>query len=196
MIDLGNTGEEKILLLLADGNEDAFRHIFSHYSGRIYQVALGYLRSEALAEEVVQDVFMRVWLRRAGLRQVHHFEGWLFILSKNLILNYLEKLANERKAIHSLSRSLPQSEDAADHRMAGRQYEDLLREAVYSLSPMQRDVYRMAREEQLSYDQIGQKLGISALTVKTHMSRALRHIRHFFRLHGETIRLFLTFLFP
>ncbi len=192
MIDPENTSEDTILTLLADGNEDAFRHIFSKYSDRIYQVALGYLRSGTLAEEVVQDVFMQVWTGRAGLRQVHHFEGWLFIMSRNHILNYLEKLANERKALHSLRLSAPQWEETTDRRLVDRQYEDLLREAVVSLSPMQKDIYRMAREEQLTYDQIGRKLGISALTVKTHMSRALRHIRHFFRAYGETIRLFIS----
>lgn len=192
MINPENTSEDTILTLLADGNEDAFRHIFSKYSGRIYQVALGYLRSGTLAEEVVQDVFMRVWEGRAGLRQVHRFEGWLFIISRNHILNYLEKLAGERKALRSLSMSAPQWEATTDRRLTDRQYEDLLREAVVSLSPMQKDIYRMAREEQLTYDQIGRKLGISALTVKTHMSRALRHIRHFFRAYGETIRLFIS----
>lgn len=192
MINPENTSEEAMLTLLADGNEDAFRHIFSQYAGRIYQVALGYLKSGTLAEEVVQDVFIKVWTGRAQLRQVQHFEGWLFIMSRNHMLNYLEKLATERKALHSLSLSLPRWEETTDHRLADRQYEDLLREAVVTLSPMQKDIYRMAREEQLTYDQIGRRLGISALTVKTHMSRALRHLRHFFRAYGETLRLFIS----
>jgi RNA polymerase sigma-70 factor (family 1) len=194
MTDLEKAGEKQILISLADGNEAAFRLIFSKYVDRIHQTALYYLRSDALAEEVVQDIFMRVWLKKEELRQVHHFEGWLFIMSKNYLLNYLEKLAVERKALHSLGRSLPRAEETTDFRVADHQYENLLHKAIISLSPMQKDVYRMAREEQLSYEQIGQKLGISSLTVKTHMGRALRHIRQFFRAYGETLKLLIILI--
>jgi len=190
MTDLENASEETVLLLLADGNEKAFRFIFHKYVDRIHQVSLYYLKSEVLAEEVVQEVFMRVWIKRTDLRQVHHFEGWLFIMSKNYILNYLEKMAGERRALHTLSRSIQQSEDRTALSITDHEYESLLHKALLTLSPMQRDIYHMAREEQLTYDQIGKKLGISALTVKTHMSRALRHLRQFFRHHGVLLRLF------
>ena len=180
MTDLENASEETLLLLLADGNEKAFRFIFHKYVDRIHQVSLYYLRSEVLAEEVVQEVFMRVWIKRTDLRQVHHFEGWLFVMSKNYILNYLEKMAGERRALHTLSRSMPPSEDRTVLSITDHEYEALLHKALLTLSPMQREIYHMAREEQLTYDQIGKKLGISALTVKTHMSRALRQLRKFF----------------
>jgi RNA polymerase sigma-70 factor (ECF subfamily) len=196
MAYLENASEETVLLLLADGNEQAFRFIFHKYVDRIHQVSLYYLRSEVLAEEVVQEVFMRVWIKRTDLRQVHHFEGWLFIMSKNYILNYLEKMAGERRALHTLSRSIQQSEDRTALSIADHEYEALLHKALLTLSPMQRDIYHMAREEQLTYDQIGKKLGISALTVKTHMSRALRQLRHFFRHHGISLRLFFSCLLP
>jgi RNA polymerase sigma-70 factor (ECF subfamily) len=196
MTDLEKAGERTILILLADGNEEAFRFIFSKYVDRNHQTAVYYLRSSALAEEVVQDIFMRIWLKKEELRQVRNFESWLFIISKNYLLNYLEKLATEKKALHSLSQSLPRSEETTDFRVADHQYEHLLHKAIVSLSPMQKDIYRMAREEQLSYDQIGQKLGISSLTVKTHMGRALRHIRQFFRSYGETLRLLITLFIP
>ena len=180
MTDLENASEETLLLLLADGNEEAFRVIFHKYVDRIHQVSLYYLRSEVLAEEVVQEVFMRVWIKRTDLRQVQHFEGWLFVMSKNFILNYLEKMAGERRALHTLSRSMPPSEDRTVLSITDHEYEALLHKALLTLSPMQREIYHMAREEQLTYDQIGKKLGISALTVKTHMSRALRQLRKFF----------------
>lgn len=195
MTDLENASEESILLSLADGNEEAFRIIFHKYVDRIHQVSLYYLKSEALAEEVVQEVFMRVWIKRADLREVRHFEGWLFIMSKNFILNYLEKMAGERRALHTLSRSIQWSEDRILSGVTDHEYEALLHKALLLLSPMQKDIYLMSREEQMTYDQIGKKLGISAFTVKTHMSRALRHLRQFFRSYGVPLRLFFTCLF-
>ena len=183
--------EQSLLRSLTQGDEAAFVQIFHHYRNRIFGVSILYLKSTTLSEEIVQEVFMKVWFKRRELNDVRNFEAWLMTLAKNHILNYLRKMASERSAREQWMKEVPLSEEMADHKIRKEQYAELMRQAMDHLSPQQREVYGLAREEQLTYEDIGKRMGISALTVKTHMARALQAIREFLRKHGEPYLLLL-----
>jgi len=91
-----NPGEEKkVLELLAQGNEFSFTLLFDHYRGRIFSVALKFLKSRELAEEVVQEVFLKIWSRREDLTRVLDFEAYLFTVARNLIFDLIKDIAKE-----------------------------------------------------------------------------------------------------
>ncbi len=188
--------DAELLTLLAANSEDAFKLIYDQHHNRIYQVAMRYLRSEVTAEEVVQDVFMKLWLEREKIKAGTPIEAWLYTVAKNNTINRLKKVANEYKTFNRLKLVQDIEDDSTAEKIRDAECQLLLSKALKSLSGNQLKVYQLAREEKLSYVQIAEHLNISPLTVKTHMSRALGHLKTFFTNHQfYSFLILLTLIF-
>jgi RNA polymerase sigma-70 factor (ECF subfamily) len=169
--------EEKLIDQLANGSDKAFQILYSRYQGKIYKLAMRYLKCEIQAQEVVQDVFMKLWIKRSCLQKERPVEAWLYTVGKNDILNKLKKQANAWKAMNQIKKTQVFIDNSLQEKFQYEDYNKALNSTLNSLSKKQLVVYTLAREENLSYLQIAEQLNISPLTVKTHMSRALCHIR-------------------
>ena len=150
--------------------------------------------SEPLAQEIVQDVFVKIWVNRAALMQVTHFRAYLFVVARNHAFNCLKQIARERTrkrewiqaVLHQAS--VPEEADAADRG-------HLLEKAVELLPAQQRKVYILSRQEGIRQAEIARKLNISHETVKKHMVLALRFLKNHLRTHaGMLILLMADFL--
>lgn len=157
--------------------EQNFEQLYHLYQNRVYQVALRYLKTPADAQEVVQEVFMKLWTERTNIQCGTPIEAWLCTVAKNNTLNRLKRLAIEWKAINYFKNSQQPNSVSAGDKVEEADCSRLLHNALNSLSENQYKVYRLAREENLSYAQIAEQLSISPLTVKTHMARALAQLR-------------------
>lgn len=171
--------------LLAQGNASAFARVFHHYRGRIFYTALKFLKSRELAEEVVQEVFLKVWIKRGDMVKVINFEGYLFTMARNLIFDGIKAIAQEASAKKELAHN-PRHVNGTDDLVSETQYEALLHKAVNELPPQQKQIFRLARVEGLSHQAIATQLQISRLTVKTHMAKALQTIRQSIHHHITT----------
>ncbi len=185
---------EKILLQrISEGAQDAFKDVYARYHEKIYALAFHLTRYEVVAEEIVQDVFLKVWMQKETLPEICDFESWLFILARNHIYTWLKTSA--RRQVHETLADghvsvEPLEVDAAIHR---KELENLLNEAIRQLSPQQQQVYILSREEQLTREAIAGRLGLSSETVKVHMSRAMRSIRAYI-MSRRPLTLILFFL--
>ncbi len=177
--------ESELLSLLAQDSEYAFQLVFDRYRNHTYKVAMMYLKSPVIAEEIVQDVFLKLWYQRKNLADIRSLENWLFTLTRNLTFNCLKKIAHEWTAREKWVEKNVVSENTTDHKILNKEYQQILQQAISHLSPQQYQVYKLGKEDGLSYDAIGKQLSISTLTVKTHMARALSSIRLFFQENSE-----------
>jgi RNA polymerase sigma-70 factor (family 1) len=185
-MQMENKYEESTLLsLLEQDSEYALQLVFDRYRNTIYKVAMIYVKSPVIAEEIVQDVFLKLWYQRKHLTEIRSLESWLFTITKNLTLNCLKKIGHEWTAREKWVKQNDLSENTADYKLLNAENQQLLQQAIQLLSPQQQQVYKLAKEEGLSYDTIGKQLSISPLTVKTHMARALAAIRSFLQQNGE-----------
>jgi RNA polymerase sigma-70 factor (family 1) len=173
--------EHELLIRLQADDAKAFTELFDHYRGRIYGVALKFLKSPVLAEEIVQDVFLKVWLKRSEMAAVTRFDAYLFVMARNFIFDRIKKMAYESAAQSELLKQ-PSVNDA-DHLLIQRQYQQLLQQAIDLLPPQQKQVYHLAKVEGLSHEAIAEKMLLSRLTVKAHMAKALRSIRKYLNTH-------------
>ena len=98
-----------LITLLADDSEYAFQLMYDRYRNRIYQTAIRYLKSPLLAQEVVQDVFLKLWIERKNIKIDQPLEAWLYTVAKNNLLNRLKKIACEWKALRNLKLITQQS---------------------------------------------------------------------------------------
>lgn len=186
--------ESALLQLLAAGDETAFEQLFRLYQPQVFKAAYLYVKSRPLSEEIVQDVFARVWTNREQLPEVKDFKAWLFIVSRNHIVNCLEKLARERTARIVWDRRSLHDNAGTDHKVREAEINGLLQQAILHLPEQQQRVFRLAREQFLTYDQIALRMGLSPHTVRTHMSKALAGIRRFLEAH-EVSYVLLAYLF-
>ena len=176
-IDQLNFEESRLISLLNEDSEYAFQLIYDKYRNRIYQTAIKFLKSPIIAQDIVQDVFMKLWFERHKIEPSKPVEAWLYTVAKNNILNKLRKIANDWKAIDLLSHTILQSENNTDQKLTEGEFKQNLESAVSKLPEQQKVVFILSRFEKLTYIQIGEKMGISPLTVKTHLSRALFAIK-------------------
>ncbi|MCE6992642.1 RNA polymerase sigma factor [Dyadobacter sp. CY323] len=173
-------GEQELLYGLARGDERAFRAIFHNYSDLLGKHILRITRSQELTEEIVQDVFLKVWMKREELAEVRDFRAYLFILSRNYAINYLKKtvgiLLSEQEpdwvAVENIS--VYDQEHEAD-------YYTLIDEAIDLLPPQQQKVYLLSRHERLKYHEIASRLNLSRETVKKYLQIATESVATYVR---------------
>lgn len=168
--------ERELLCRVAKGEEAAFGILFHAYHQRLGAYIYRLTESFPATEEIVQDVFVKIWLKRATLSAVDHFDAYLFTAARNHAFNYLRKLARER----AHQASLPVEEipvetpvEEPDERVV------LLEQAISHLPRQQKNVYLLHRRQGLSHAEIAVHLHLSVETVKKHMSLALRSIRDY-----------------
>lgn len=160
-----------------EDSQRAFRSFYDLTYDRLFRIACYYVKNEEWAQEIVLDVFMRLWEKRALLPQVHSIEDYCFILTKNASLNYLEK--ESRHAVLSTDR-LPEPAGEADSPEDTLISEELFARYVKALDRLPercREVFIRIREEKQSYAQVAEELGISVKTVDAQLQKALTRLR-------------------
>ncbi len=166
-----------VVMRLSEGDSSAFREVFEFFSPRVFAFALKLTHSRDLAEELVQDVFLKIWTSRNTLRNVEHFPAYLYTITRNLSFNQMKRLSIEQRAKQEYVQGLRVENFETEESVIYRDYERILSVAIDRLSPQQKLVYSLCRGEGLKYGEAARKLRISPLTVKTHMQQALRNIK-------------------
>lgn len=177
--------EESILItLLANDSEHAFRLLYERYSNRIYKLALRYLKSPVLAQEIVQDVFLKLWFERKNMKVALPVEAWLVTVARNKLINQFKKMASEWNKRKQFVAETDSSFTEGEEKLMNADLEKQIHSLVSRLPQMQQQVYHFAKVDGLSYSEIASRLNISPLTVKTHMARAMEKIRKSLEQYG------------
>lgn len=184
MLAPGTYNETALLLNIAQGNEAAFRTLFDQHWDNIYGVAFAFTKSPTLAEEIVQDIFLKIWLKRDQLPQVKNFNDYLFIIARNHIISLLRKKTTEQPFTEHLQNYFSEMGANPEEQFVCRETEHLVHRAIEQLPPQQHLVYCLSREQGFKQEEIASQLNISVHTVKSHMNKALQFIRHYLHAHA------------
>jgi RNA polymerase sigma-70 factor (family 1) len=168
--------DKQLTALLQEGDKAAFTLLFDRYQAKIYSVALALTRSETVAEELVQDVFMTCWLRRESLKAIESFSAYLFIMTRNAAYTALRKMAGQRDKLNEFADSPSFYTETQEH-VDAADYAAVLRQAMEQLPEQQRKVFILIKEKGLTREQAALELGISPNTVKIHLGRAVKTVR-------------------
>jgi RNA polymerase sigma-70 factor (family 1) len=185
----------EVLRHLTDGSASAFKQIYDCYWLSIYKTVRRYTKSPEIAEDIVQEIFTALWNNRSRFKEVTNLEYYLITMAKNLTYKTMRKLAFEQAVKNRWSSSERLHEEySANDAILDQQYAQLIQDAVGLLPSQQKQVFHMAKVEGLSHKDIAAQLKISHLTVKTHMAKALRSIRHFLQPHLSNYLLWVLIL--
>lgn len=177
--------ERRLLLMLGNDSAYAFQQIFDKYKDRIYKVAMSYVKDKHLAEEIIQDVFTKVWTHRHSLLELRSFEAWLYTVGKNRIFDYNKKKIADWKAHLGYHSQKSESVNDSERLLQSKEYKELLHIAQQQLTDQQLLIFKLAKEENMSYKQIATHLNLSPLTVKTHLARAMNTLKNHLLKNGE-----------
>ncbi len=175
--------EQLLISELKNHNEKAFRTLYDSYSQDIYRYSLSILKSKELAEENVQEVFLKVWLHREKLNLEQSFKSYLFTIARNQAFNFLNKAANDLILKEEIFYESQKSFNQGDYSIREADCKRLKKQAIKQLPPKRKLIFKMSRKQGKTYEEISQELGISVNTVKSQMSKALESMRLFFQVN-------------
>jgi len=184
-----------LLVRRAAGDPAAFRSIFDRHRDRVFSLSYKLLKRREPAEDAVQDIFTKLWLNRSELIKVDNFTAYLNTVTRNYLLNQLEKMAHTEKKLISLDK-LALQQHLPPTVIKLNEFNYALTKAMSRLTPQQKKVYYLGKVQGMTYDQIAEQLDISKETVKTHMSEAFRSVKAFLQKYeyGLVIIFFLILL--
>ena len=187
--------EREYFARVACGDEAAFAQIFYHYTARIHPFIRKMVRSEEVAEEIVQDVFVSLWNRREKLVEIDHYAAYIFTIATNKTFNYLKSKAREEKHLKELAAIKKDITNNTLETIDLHESNQLINKLVNQLTPQRKLIYKLTREEGLSHDEIAQRLNISKNTVKNHLVETLRFLReNLQKSHGISLTLISIFI--
>ncbi|MGV8137267.1 MAG: RNA polymerase sigma factor [Mangrovibacterium sp.] len=185
----------ELLLLLKEGNMVAFDAIYGRYCRRLYEFVIRYVKTEADAEEIVQEVFIKIWEHRDRIDVYSSFESFVFTISYNSAISLLRKKVHENKYFEYLKslQNVDQVYELTDE-IYFRELTSRMQLLLKELTPRQREIFQLSREEGLTHNEIAKRLGISVNTVKNHMVTVLGFLKSNID-NGSVVNVLFAYLF-
>jgi len=174
--------ERELLDLIGKSDESAFAKLLTHYRDRIYSIVFKLTKSNVISEEIVQDIFLKIWIKRASLIEIQNFNAYLFVLTRNDVYRALKGIAQNYKVVLLSDKHQLASIDTSDLLME-KECKLLLQNAVDGLSGQQKEVYSLVKDQGFKRYEVAHQLHIQPETVKFHLAQAMKNIRAFCMLH-------------
>jgi len=162
---------------ISAGNEKAFRAIFDLYKLDLFRIAFRLTRSQVTAEEIIQELFIGLWVSRNHLEKVEDPSSYIYRTLLNKISRYAKKEASHEHLVRVVSRNAQSSTNNTEQLVDAHETQRLIDQALVKLPKNQKIVYRLSRQEGLSNFEIASQLHVSTNTVKSHLYRAIWFIR-------------------
>ena len=179
--------EKEIVLRMMQGDELAFEKIYRLYSPKLYGNLLRLLKSVPQTEQILQDVFLKVWEYRSSIDPEKSFRSFLFKIAENKAYDFFRKAARDKKleaeliALSTVNYTVLEEFVADDEKLI------LLKNAIDKLPPQRQQVFRLCKLEGRSYREVSESLGISQSTISDHIVKATKSIRDHLEIHSRTL---------
>jgi RNA polymerase sigma-70 factor (ECF subfamily) len=167
---------------IAAGNEAAFELLFEQQRGRLYNYMLKITKSKVVAEEIVLDIFLKLWIGRDLLPEIKNMDAFLNKVAYNKALDFL-KIASRKKEFHKvIAKQIEMTQQQeADHKLLDSEYDSILKKALDQLSPQRRLIFTLSRMEGLNNEEIAKQLHLSRNTVRNTLHESLNSIKEYLR---------------
>jgi RNA polymerase sigma-70 factor, ECF subfamily len=173
----------KLIKRIKASNIGAFEEIFKEFQENIYSYLFFKLGDTQSAEDILQDVFVKLWENRHSLKPDLYLPSYLYTIAKNLTLNYFRHKNVVQKFQQEIELKTNQKESSSPlSQLELNELKSNLALAIQNLPDQQRTVFMMSRYDELSYKEIAERLGLSVKTVETHIGKALKTLRKMLRI--------------
>jgi RNA polymerase sigma-70 factor (family 1) len=184
--------EKELLIRLGLGDRKAFEEIYHKYKHHIFIKLMKLVRSEEIAEELLQEVFYKLWLNHQQLHKVNSFPAYLYRMAANLVADFYRKAALDKKMQEQLIRTTSELYNDVENTINFKESSSILDEAIASLSPQRQTIFKLCKIEGRSYEEVAHLLGISTSTINDHIVKATRSIKSKYASSTEGIIILIT----
>jgi len=167
--------------------------LYAAYFSKVQQYVALFEPSRTSQDELTQDVFVRIWEKRARLAGVESFKGYLFLVTRNVVFNFIRAL-KVRQRVQQLDESVQIVSNELEHELLFKQYYRIAIEAMDKLPPGRRKILKMSIDDGFSLDEIASELNITRAGVKKQLYAATAFVRQYLQEHGEITLLLFVFL--
>lgn len=169
--------DQELLHLLKAGDRQAFGQLYHRYKAKVYGISLKLIKSEVLAEELLQDVFVKIWMNRERIDPGKSFSSYLYRITENLVLDIYRRAARDRKLQERLVEAVS-DRYSLEEVIYRKESMAILNKAIRQLPPQRRRVFTLCKLEGKSYEEAGRELGVTVSTVNDHIVKATRVIKN------------------
>lgn len=188
--------ETQLVVRLSKGDQNAFEALYDQYKRRLTANVFRLVKSRELAKEIVQELFLKVWDRRAEIDPEKPFSAYLFRIAGNLVADYFRKASRDRRMMEKMLLASTELYSHIEEHIFREEDKALLERAV-SLMPSQRqEVYRLCKLEGRSYREVEEIMGIGVKTINSHLYQASLFLKkHFGRTPPVVVAIILRSIF-
>jgi RNA polymerase sigma-19 factor, ECF subfamily len=190
-----DTELQYLLARLHNNDERAFNKLYSTCFRPIYRRIFSLVKDEAIADELVQDLFLKLWQNREDIDPQQSFEAYLFTIAQHLVYDHFRRIAKNKRLVARLLLNATDYYLHSDILLETKESRELLQKAIDQLSPQRREVFTRCKIEGKSYEETGLELGISVPTVNSHMTQSMKLVREYLLKNQDIVLVFLLFLY-
>jgi RNA polymerase sigma-70 factor (family 1) len=182
---------------LKRGDHDCFRRLFDTYSSALYRFSVSYLKSNEVAEDVVQEVFLKIWNKRKDINTEKSFQSYLFTIALNVVRKYFNKLAEINQVKHDILIELAENKQRMDEAEDFQELLDKLEHFLEQMPEKRRAIFCKKKLEGKSLKEIAEEFDITTKTVEYHITEAMKFLKaEFEKLRIGGMVFFWLFLRP
>ncbi len=188
------TKEPELVDLVRKGQKKAFQQLYEIYAPRLYQFSYSYFKNEIDAEELVQEVFIKIWDNREWLDSSKNFKSYIFKITGNAIYYFIRKKNIERAYLDFARMNYKLEENQTWDSVVFNEMQENLNQLVSQLPEQQQKIFHLSKEKGHSNDEICKELNLSKRTVENHLYRAIAYLKQHFK-SESLISVLFFFLF-
>lgn len=168
---------EELIGRLKNNDKSALDEIFNYYYPRLYNFSKKILKIEDEIDDILQDVFLKIWLHRSKINNPETFSSFIFTITKNALLNLIRSNAKNQAFKEEFSKRIISSEYVTQNQIEFKEIKTAIDQIVSKLPEKRQKVFLLSRNEGLSNKEIAQKLNISEKTVEDHITHSIRFLK-------------------
>lgn len=172
-----NIPDETLFTSMVNNDIEAFDQLFNRYWEKLFKYASGILKDEVEAQDVVQEVFVSLWQRRAELQGIKSPSSYLYGAIRFKSMAYIRNNLGKNNYFESLSHFFEEGRDVINEAFDAQELNDLIQTEIDKLPPKMKEVFKLSRMDQLSHKEIAEQLNISEKTVKKQIQLSLKYFR-------------------
>lgn len=175
--------EQELLILLRQGSEPAFGELYSIFSVRILKKLILLLKDEVIAQDVLQDVFMKIWERRESIDPEKSFTAYLYQIAENRVTDLFRRAKTNQKLLDHIIHASTELYFQTEEFVNNKESNFILIQAIEMLPAKRKEIFKLCKIDGKSYEEVAALLNISTGTINDHMVKALRAIRNHLSKH-------------
>jgi RNA polymerase sigma-70 factor, ECF subfamily len=168
---------ERILMEMARDDQAALETLYNHFYPRLYNFSRSFLKLEDGIDDILQEVFVRIWKNRKKIKSPDTFNAFIFAITRNLLINELRNRMNDQHLRKEVFKRAVAEEYVTSDESVYRELEAKVSELIQQLPKRQLEIFLLSRVEGLSHKQISQKLNVSEKTVEYHITQSIKILK-------------------